>query len=188
MDLSRRKGAKVAVTALCVVVGSAAVLLVLRRCYVEIRVDGASMVPTLRDGERLLVRRWPRVVPRYGQVVVVRKPEPDGTWRPASGWQPGSAHILMVKRVVAVPGDPVRQQWRQASPAESWGRADADGLRVRSGDVVVLGDNSAVSYDSRRFGPVPTDSIIGVAVRRWPADGGSDLRRRAWTEDCDLRA
>ncbi|SCF26647.1 signal peptidase I [Micromonospora viridifaciens] len=160
-----------AVVALCVVAGVAAALYVLRQCYVEIRVDGQSMAPTLRDGERLLVRRWPRVIPQRGQVVVIRKPEPGGIWRPSAGWRPGSRHILMVKRVVAVPGDPVPPEWRQESPAESWGRADSGSPRVRDDNVVVLGDNRAASYDSRQFGPVPAASIIGVAVRRRSAGG-----------------
>jgi len=45
------------------------------------------------------------------------------------------------------------------------------------GGVVVLGDNPAASTDSRDFGPVPAQSVLGRAVRRYyPAERAGPVR------------
>ena len=61
-----------------------------------------------------------------------------------------------VKRVAAVAGDP--------RPAGVPGAGE-----VPPGHVVLLGDNAAVSLDSRELGPVPADRLVGVVRRRLPA-------------------
>ncbi|WP_051367189.1 signal peptidase I [Hamadaea tsunoensis] len=106
-------------------------------------VDGPSMEPALRSGERVLVRRTRR--PRRGDVVLMRLPA-DGA--------------LLLKRVVAVAGDHLPAGW--AAP-DLHGLGDA---RVPGGSYVVLGDNSAVSTDSRYFGLVARDRLVGVMIRR----------------------
>jgi signal peptidase I len=59
----------------------------------------------------------------------------------------------VVKRVAAVPGDPV--------PA---GIAVPD-ARVPAGQLILLGDNPAESADSRQYGYAPEDEVIGVVLR-----------------------
>jgi type IV secretory pathway protease TraF len=59
----------------------------------------------------------------------------------------------VVKRVGAVAGDPV-------PPGVA-----ASGPDVPAGCVVLLGDNPAESADSRQYGCVPADRIIGVVLR-----------------------
>jgi type IV secretory pathway protease TraF len=56
--------------------------------------------------------------------------------------------------VAAVPGD----------TAQSW-VADESGVRIPDGWFAVLGDNAANSRDSRAFGLVPADCLLGVIVR-----------------------
>jgi signal peptidase I len=42
---------------------------------------------------------------------------------------------------------------------------------VAEGEVFVMGDNRGNSQDSRVFGPIETDSIVGRAfIRVWPLD------------------
>lgn len=61
----------------------------------------------------------------------------------------------MVKRVVAVSGDPIPAQM------PCWA-----GPRVPAGKLALLGDNHPESSDSRHHGFVDMDRVVGVAVRR----------------------
>jgi type IV secretory pathway protease TraF len=103
------------------------------------------MAPTYHDGDRLLVRRGERP-PARGAVVVFRIPAEVG--RTELDW--------LVKRVVAVPGDPVPPDVRGAA---------GGALVVPPGRLVVRGDNPR-SVDSRRFGFIPVADVLGVAARR----------------------
>ena len=126
---------------------TAAGLLVLaaRRGLLLTTVDGTSMEPALRSGDRILVRRTRRV--RRGQVTLLR---PDD--RPRT--------TLLLKRTVAVPGDHVPAGW-----------ADPDVARIAGAPVpphtlVVLGDNRPASWDSRHYGYVPRHRVVGVMLCR----------------------
>jgi len=125
-----------------------------RRRLVVVTVEGPSMEPALRDGDRVLVRRVPLRKVRTGQVMVARRPSRPGL--------PGNAGPLLIKRVVAVGGDPV--------PAEV--RAAVGDDRVPHGCLVVLGDNRARSADSRHWGYVTAEHLLGV-VRRGMSPGTS---------------
>lgn len=116
---------------------------VLRRRLLIVTVEGVSMEPTHRPGDRLLVRRATLAGVRRGAVVVVTAP---------SG-APPTDPPLMVKRAVALPGDAV--------PA---GIPVPDAM-VPSGHLVVLGDNAAQSADSRTMGFLPAAAVIGVVLR-----------------------
>src|SRR3954471_17983438 len=50
-------------------------------------------------------------------------------------------------------------------------------IRVPAGAVFLLGDQRFGSVDSRSFGPVPVDSIVGrVVLRVWPRDAATEGR------------
>ncbi|MFC4534811.1 S26 family signal peptidase [Sphaerisporangium dianthi] len=142
----------------------------IRRRYLVATVDGPSMEPTLRSGDRLLVRRTRRV--RAGQIVVVKIPNPPAVDGLPPGLDPGDAdkvpegsdagRRLLVKRAVAVAGDPVP---RRAFPA----LRDAPETVVPPRALVVLGDNPDTSWDSRDFGFVRDGQFIGVMVRALPS-------------------
>ncbi|GIG65140.1 S26 family signal peptidase [Phytomonospora endophytica] len=123
----------------------AVVLLVLARSRLRlIEVDGVSMMPTLNDGQRILA--WVGRSPRLGDVVVFAM-VPRGL--------PGDPP-WMIKRVLALPGDPV--------PAGLRAVVGGDVL-VPEGSMLVLGDNPR-SSDSRGFGYVSLTSVLGVAPGR----------------------
>ncbi|WP_051366706.1 S26 family signal peptidase [Hamadaea tsunoensis] len=124
-----------------------AVLLWMRRSLMVITVTGRSMEPSLRAGDRVLIRRVPASSVRTGQVAVLRWPGESPA--PGPGW--------MVKRIAAVAGDPLPDPVRPV----------ADGLRhVPEGRLAVLGDNTALSHDSRQLGLLDTRLLLGVVIRR----------------------
>jgi signal peptidase I len=123
-----------------------------RRRVLFVRVDGVSMDPTLHPDDRVVARRRPASRMRAGDVVVLWEPVPCRPY----GTPTGPAQ-LMIKRLAAVPGDPY-PEWLPA-----WSR---QGAVVPPDRYVVVGDHPAFSVDSRRFGPVSGDRLIGVVVRR----------------------
>ncbi|MFU9034665.1 MULTISPECIES: S26 family signal peptidase [Streptomyces] len=145
-----------------------------RRRLVAITVRGASMEPAYRDGDRVLVRRGR--LPAPGQVVVVRDLPTTG---PATAAPPTataravSGPTLLIKRVAAAPGDPVPRDRVAAL-------AGVPERYVPHGQLVLLGDNPAASFDSRHRGYFAAAQVVGTVWRSLPAptrpQGGS--RRR----------
>ena len=162
-------------------------------------IPSASMVPTLLEGDRILVCR---ICLRFdyvdrGEVVVFEGP--DGS-TPERGIVGSALHWLgetlgvanpphddFVKRVAGLPGDtveidrtgllyvngsPVAEPYlNQPVPAEPY-----PPVTVPDGMLFVLGDNRGTSGDSRCGPPdctglVPVDKLIGVTFfRLWPID------------------
>jgi signal peptidase I len=123
-------------------------------------VRGASMRPTLEDGERILIERF---TPTFGSIlagdVVVIEP-------------PGLLGERFVKRVVGLPGDVVDVRdgtvWVGDEVVARCG-VDAGCAHtwvVPADSIFVLGDNLARSFDSRYFGTVPLAQVIGRVVGR----------------------
>ncbi|MDP9798691.1 signal peptidase I [Catenuloplanes nepalensis] len=131
-----------------------------RRRLIVVTVVGMSMSPAYRAGDRLLVRRVPVRRLRIGQVVVVRYPDRAGRRSRRTG---DARPEWIVKRIRALPGDPMPGDVRAAS--------DEDDSVVPPGRLVVLGDNAESSDDSRQFGPVPSTEVIGAVLRRLSATG-----------------
>ncbi len=126
--------------------------------YAIVTVRGASMEPALLDGDRVLVRRCGVGKLRTGQLVVFREPDPGGLRprrRPAC-LTGANQENWIIKRVAAVPGDPVPQVARKAI---------AHTAVVPPRSVVALGDVVA-SCDSRLWGLVPASDILGTGTRR----------------------
>ncbi|MCP2322881.1 signal peptidase I [Hamadaea flava] len=143
-----------------IAVAAAVVLLLIglilraRRRHVVVTVVGDSMLPTYHPGDRLLVRRVAPDSVRIRQVIVL-----SGLSR--EGW--------IVKRVAAVPGDPI--------PRDVPALRTAVGDRVPQGQLVVLGDNPARSHDSRHSGYFGADRLLGVVVRTISAPRARYLSR-----------
>lgn len=152
-------------TAWWVVPALAAALVAVRRRLVLATVEGESMAPTYRSGDRLLVVRRRGVRLRRGEVVVVERPVPGRGWDglPALHRQT-SGRTWHVKRVAAVPGDEV--------PASVWpALGPRPDERVPAGRLVLLGDNPA-STDSRAHGYYPADRVLGRVAWRLSTAGG----------------
>lgn len=128
--------------------------------FEPIFVSGDSMIPTLQNGESLGVEKVSRYssLPARGQIVIVTDPDNSET---------------LVKRVVGLPGDTVEVK---NSKLYINGQAQTEpyvsktpynnfkAVTVPQDTVFVMGDNRANSKDSRFFGPVDRNAIIGHAL------------------------
>ena len=130
------------------------------------QVYGLSMEPHISSGEYVLINTlaYRFTTPKRGDIVAFR--------------HDGDTPEVYIKRIVGLPGDRVRID-RGALyvdgqlESENYVRfADTRSFRevvVPPGAVYVLGDNRANSEDSRFFGPVSDDHIIGKALAGvWP--------------------
>ena len=169
------------------------VFLAVRASFQNYRVHGHSMDPNLQDGEFLLVNRL-----EYSQINVDRlskfipfldagsDPERDVFHGP----ERGDVVILedprdptqdrLVKRVIGLPGETIEirggeitingQRLIEPYITEPW-QGTMPLTRIPEGEYFVMGDNRKNSTDSRFFGLVPRDLIIGKAMlAMWPFD------------------
>lgn len=131
----------------------------------RVRVDGFSMVPTLKDGEFVLVSKVNyRFTPvERGDIIVFHFP-----------MDPGQE---LIKRVIGLPGDVVRVQQGKVSvngqvldePYIAAAPAYAGEWTVPPNQLFVLGDNRNDSSDSHSWGFLPFEKVVGKAVViYWP--------------------
>jgi signal peptidase I len=158
------------------------------------RIPSESMVPTLQVGQRVLVNRIGARFgdPKVGDVVVFHPPagaEQDNTCgaRPPQGQvcakpTPTKAKVNFIKRVVAGPGDRLAIQdghviLNGKRQREDFARPCGGGqdcsfpreVSIPADHYFMMGDNRGASDDSRFWGPVPRDWIIGGAFATyWP--------------------
>ncbi len=131
----------------------------------RVRVDGQSMRPTLEDGEFLLVNKTVYFfgdVSR-GDIVVFHFPlNPEEE---------------LIKRVIGLPGDSVSVQNSQVfvngqmlnEPYISQAPLYSGEWVVTEGHLFVLGDNRNNSNDSKDWGLLPRENVVGKAVLiYWP--------------------
>jgi signal peptidase I len=142
-------------------------------------VEGPSMRPTLLSGEWIVVNRVTYRVgsPQRGDVVVFLPPTNAQT-------------DDLIKRVIGLPGETLEIRdgsvWingrlleetyaaGSTSPENRW--------QVGAGEVFVMGDNRSVSLDSRSFGPIPVNEIVGRAwIIYWPPSEWGPIEWRAGT-------
>ena len=138
------------------------------------RIPSASMEPTLHVADRVIANRlvYRFHDPRRGDIIVFKAPARVAAACDARG--------TFVKRVVGLPGEKVelrngyvlingvRLNEPYMRPGYR-GHESGEWERVSSDAYFVLGDNRTMSCDSRRWGLVPRNSIIGRAdVTYWP--------------------
>jgi signal peptidase I len=155
-----------------VVGGALLVALVIRAFFLAaFYIPSESMAPTLEKGDRVLVNKLAYKLHdvNRGDVVVFKRPpnEPD------NGIQD------LIKRVVARPGETVEirdckvlidGQALVEPYVKEWSRTcTSPPVTVGENQVFVMGDNRDDSQDSRFFGPISQDLIVGRAfVIVWP--------------------
>jgi signal peptidase I len=105
------------------------------------------MLPAIRPGDWLLLDPTTRAWPRRGTIVVFREPETE---------------TLSIKRVAGRPNDwiPFEDGFLHLAPDEAWLLSDADEATTRAAGF-------GAPVDSRRFGPVPVELLVGRAWFRY---------------------
>lgn len=152
------------------------------------QVDGPSMETALQNNDRLIVwklpRTWARItghayLPNRGDIIIFNEPD-------QSEFGPGTNKQL-IKRVIGLPGERVvvkdnrvtiyNQQYPdgfQPDKVLPYGEngnhipetgGDVD-ITLSMNTIFVCGDNRPDSLDSRAFGPVPLDNVVGKLAAR----------------------
>lgn len=136
-------------------------------------INGASMEPNFHNGEYILTNKiiYRIEQPQRGDVIIFKSPR--------------NKEVDYIKRIIGLPGDRVSvksnaiyvNEEKVAEPYLQPGVTifgmsylkEGQEATVPEGMYFVLGDNRPHSSDSRDFGPIPKDEIIGKAfLRYWP--------------------
>ncbi|HEX8204736.1 MAG TPA: signal peptidase I [Solirubrobacteraceae bacterium] len=167
--------------------------LFLRTDSQSFRMRAGSMEPTFEPEERFTVNKeaYDEERPERYDIVVFHPPEGalEGTCGKQGAFgvlcpKPtgGAADVTFLKRVVGLPGDEVRivegkaviDGRRLAEPYANLGACGPETCTFRGTITVppdhyfVMGDNRGASDDSRFWGPIPGDQIVGRVDDCWP--------------------
>jgi signal peptidase I len=147
-------------------VGLAVILfLVINTVSARVRVDGFSMLPTLHDGEFVLVNKlaYRLGAPARGDIIVFRSTT--------------TTDLDLIKRIMGVPGDKISIRNGQVTiNDQTLSEPYINAIPNYSGEwqvpedyLFVLGDNRNNSSDSHLWGLLPQKNVIGKAlVIYWP--------------------
>ncbi len=144
-------------------------------------VSGASMADNFNSGDYLIVDEisYRFDDPKRGDVVVFRYPNDPSTF--------------YIKRIVGLPGDRVKidggavfingQKIAEPYLDESVQTLGDSNLALEENHYFVMGDNRYHSFDSRSWGPLNEENIVGLArLRLFPFNAIGILERLAYTE------
>ncbi len=177
LEGARSGGARLAIFEAAKIVVLALAIVVPIRYFIfqPFIVKGESMMPNFQNGNYLVIDElsYRFRPPARGEVIVLRYP-----------YNPGQRYL---KRIIGLPGETMEIRNAAIKILDKNGReiflnetAYLPAGTITEGDVIfslkndeyfVLGDNRAFSSDSRSWGILPKNKIVGrVALRLWPAD------------------
>jgi signal peptidase I len=179
MKLSGRNGATL-VSALAQFVLALLVFLSLRWILIEPYViPSGSMIPTLAINDHILVSKFD-----YGIRIPFTQDWLTGPYLPKRGdivvfQSVENPEIVMIKRVVGLPGDKINISVAEfnrfpivleKTATDTTAPEDGPGIiTVPEGHLYMMGDNRNNSRDSRFWGPLPIENLLGKARRIWLA-------------------
>jgi signal peptidase I len=193
----KRKRQKNSVVEIIIIVAVALGLALLIQAFLvkPFRIPSKSMVPTLEVGQRVLVDR---VSPRFGDpnrgdILVFMPPKGADSNRcgvdkapdqPCPEPTPGEGKQAYIKRVVGLPGDRLKVEAGRVyingelqdepfiNPSPNCPICnEPKEITIPPEHFFMMGDNRGASADSREWGPIPKEAIIGRAFfTYWPPD------------------
>jgi signal peptidase I len=160
--------ARRAIPWLVIVIVAAGVAILLRAfVFQTFFVPSQSMMPTLDPGDRMVVLKLGLGSLHRGEIIVFRRPARDVS---------DVGNEDLVKRVIGLPGETI---WSSGNTvyingkplAEPWlPKLDPLGTKaitrqhIPAGEYFMMGDNRAISYDSRYWGDLSRSSVVGQVI------------------------
>lgn len=137
------------------------------------KVSGNSMIPTFKNGDYILTDKltYRFSEPKHGDIIVLKNPRDESQ--------------DFIKRIIVVPSDEIKiensnifvngekisEEYLPITTSTKAGNFLTEGLPVKAGanQYFVMGDNREHSSDSREWGAVTKEEIVGkVIFRYWP--------------------
>lgn len=155
------------IIAVLTVWGAICYLLITHFVFLSIQVDGSSMVPTLNNSEHYWLNRlaYFQSEPCQSDIVVLKDPRDE---------------TLIVKRVIGIPGQSIylhqgkvyvngklldERYLLDKTQTYAFEKNEDEFICIGKNEFFVLGDNRNNSSDSRTFGAVPRQNILGRLIR-----------------------
>ena len=119
-------------------------------------IPSQSMQPTLKPGDYILVNTWYYSIdkPKLGEVILFNHPQ--------------KSKMVMIKRITGVPGNKIFFDFiRYYLTSNKNNSKNIISVTLKENQFFVTGDNYKQSIDSRFWGPLEKDNIIGKAIFIW---------------------
>jgi signal peptidase I len=143
--------------------GALSYFLISHYVFETVQVVGVSMHPTLRNGDHYILNRmvYKYAEPEFGDVVVVKDPgQTDFAVKRIIG-MPGQS-MLFKNGEIYINGEKLSEPYlSEGTKTFTFSNMEGELIVFGPGQYYVLGDNRANSVDSRFYGPLPKESILG---------------------------
>lgn len=131
-----------------------AFIIIFTQMFLRVEVSGDSMVPTLSDGDVLIVNKYREI--KRGDIVIINKGD---KWVVKRVIALGGDTLEITNGVVKVNGIVIDEDYILSKESTY---PSVEETKIKENEVYYLGDNRGGSYDSRREGPCKLDDVLGV--------------------------